>query len=90
MSSKIPLAHLNIQGVNCVIFDADARVPTNQSRNALLTQLTARAQAAGLAVAKGALAFSQGGRIAFYGDHDLVRYLSNNPSAPRWTHEIAA
>jgi len=90
MSSKIPLAHVNIQGINCVIFDADARVPTNQARSALLAQLASQARAAGLAVSKRALAFRQGGRLTFFGDDDLVRYLSNNPSALRWTHKIAA
>ena len=90
MHQTIPLAHLNIQGVNCAIFDADASSHSNQARRDLLARLTVRAQAAGLAVSNWALAFRQNGRLTFYGDDDLVRYLSNNPGALRWTHEIQA
>jgi len=85
---KIPIAHVNIQGINCAVFDADARVPTNQARSALLAQLAARARAAGLAVSKRALAFRQGGRLTFFGDDDLVRYLRHNGWALRWTHKL--
>jgi len=90
MSHPIPLVHLNIQGVNCAVFDADALNHSNQARSNLLAQLAARARAAGLAVSKRALAFRENGRLTFFGDDDLVRYLSNNPRALRWTHEIQA
>ncbi|MCA9488989.1 MAG: hypothetical protein KC621_03680 [Myxococcales bacterium] len=90
MHNKIPLAHVNIQGIDCAIFGADARIPTNQARGALLAGLTSRARMAGLAVSKRALAFSQGGRLTFFGDRDLVAYLTSNAWAVSWTHEIEA
>ena len=90
MSMKVPLAHVGIQGIDCAVFGADARIPTTQARSDLLARLAMRARASGLAVAKRALAFRQGGRLTFFGDDDLVRYLSNNWLALRWTHEITA
>jgi len=90
MPTKIPLAHISIQGVNCAIFGADARIPTSQARSALLARLAMRARASGLAVSKRALAFRRGGRLTFFGDDDLVRFLRHNGQALRWTHEIAA
>jgi hypothetical protein len=88
MHNKIPLAHINIQGINCAIFGADARVPTSQARSKLLAQLVGRARRSGLAVSKRALAFHLGGRPTFFGDDDLVRHLSNNRWALNWTHDI--
>lgn len=86
---KINIAHLNIQRINCIIFEADARVPTNEARSAVLNDLTLRARSAGLAVEKRALAFRQGGHLMFQGDRDLVQYLCNGGSVGlRWTHTL--
>lgn len=53
----------------------------------LLHQLTQAARASGLRVEQSALAYKSGGRIQFYGDENLVRYLSKN-WIPHWTHTI--
>jgi hypothetical protein len=88
MHQSFPLAHLRIQGLNCAIFGADAADHANGNRSRLLAELTAGARRLGLAVDKRALAFSFGGRTQFYGDPDLVGFLSNNWRGPCWTHEI--
>lgn len=85
---EIPLSHVNIQNINCIVFDADARERTDSARAELLADLTARARASGLAVAKRALRFASGGRVTYYGDADLVRYLQNNGWALRTTHSL--
>ena len=87
MTTPIQLAHINIQRINCVIFNTDSRARTAQSRNRLLNQLTTRARLAGLAVSKSVLAYREGGRIKLFGDRDLVEFLSRR-QLPRWTHTI--
>ena len=84
----IPMAHLNIQGIDVAVFDADTRVPTQQARATLLSQLTRRARASGLRVSKSALAYRSCGRLEFYGTPDLVRYLAAAGGIPRWTHTL--
>lgn len=84
---KINVAHVNIQGLSCLICDADHQSRTQTGRNALLGQLTAEARAQNLRVDKSALAFRENGQLMFFGTPDLVRFLSNN-GLPRWTHVL--
>lgn len=83
----INMAHLQDQGINFAVFEADAVCRTQSGRQKLLAQLTARARASGLRVDKSALAFEEFGRICFFGTPDLVRYLSGG-RVPSWTHTI--
>jgi hypothetical protein len=88
---KINLAHLRERStsggwINFVVFDAKSS--SGDSGNpTLLAQLTARARASGLRVDQSALAYSQHGRIRFYGTKTLVDYLSRS-GVPGWTHTI--
>ena len=84
---QINVAHVNIQGQNCLICEANAKDHTDSTRSTLLAQLTAAARAQNLRVEKSALAFSEHGRLQFYGSRDLVGFLANN-SLPRWTHKL--
>jgi hypothetical protein len=87
---RIRLAHLRDQGINFAVFAADAPTHTRGDRDIALRDLTSKARAAGLRVDKAALAFTEHGRLTFYGTPDLVRYLSQRGGAPRWTHWIEA
>jgi len=88
---KINFAHLRERStsggwINFVVFDAKST--SGDSGNAvLLAQLTARVRALGLSVDQSALAYSQNGRIRFYGIGSLVDYLSRS-GIPRWTHTL--
>lgn len=86
---KINMAHLRERSttggwINFAIFDAKATTGDNAG---LLHQLTRAARANGLQVDQSALAFQSGGRIQFYGDKNLVSYLSKG-WIPQWTHTI--
>jgi len=89
---KIDLAHLREKStsggwIDFAVFDAKSTTGTNSDNADLLAQLTANARASGLKVDQSALAFKQTGKIKFYGDKNLVDYLSRN-GIPRWTHKI--
>jgi hypothetical protein len=84
---QINLAHIRIQGVNCAVFDANARVGTDTERAKVLADLTARVRRSGRRVEKSALAYSEGGQLHFYGTRDLVNYLAKR-SGIRWTHTL--
>lgn len=85
--STIRVAHLRTQGISYAVFDADVRTGLDADRNALLRELTVEAERQGLRVQKAALAFSQGGRVTFFGTPDLVRYLAAN-GVSHWTHTL--
>ena len=84
----IKLAHVRIQTLNCMVFEADSPARTPAARSQLLSQLTAKARQQGLAVDKAALAFAEAGQIRFFGSEDLVRYLAQR-GVPRWTHTLS-
>ena len=89
---RIALAHMRDQSttgdhINFAIFKADVTTGMDGDREALLLDLTNRARAAGLSIEKSALAFSEKGRVMFYGTPDLVEYLSKT-GVPRWTHYL--
>lgn len=86
---KINVAHLRERSttggwIDFAVFDAKSTTGDNVG---LLRQLTMAARAAGLKVDQSALAFQSGGRLQFYGDKNLVNYLSNG-WFPQWTHTI--
>lgn len=80
---QIRMAHLNIQGIDVAVFDANATDGTDDGRDEVLADLTYRARQLGLRVEKSALAYGR----RYYGTPDLVRYLANNGVA-RWTHTL--
>jgi hypothetical protein len=88
---KIKFAHLREHStsggwINFAVFDAKS-VSGDSGNSILLAQLTAQVRAQGLRVDQSALAFTQNGRVRFYGTGSLVNYLSR-AGIPRWTHSI--
>lgn len=84
---RVRLAHLRTQGIDFVVFDANASSDLDSDRATLLHQLTVAARNVGLKIDKSALAFVKAGRLRYYGTNDLVRYLANH-EVPCWTHTI--
>lgn len=89
---RIQMAHLRERAVsggwiNFAVFDARSTSGTESGNATLLASLTMKARASGLRVDQSALAFSEAGRIRFYGTPPLVQYLARM-GVPRWTHSI--
>lgn len=90
---QINFAHLreratNGGDINFAVFDARANSNTDASMSAVLADLTARARNSGLRVDQSALAFTENGRIKYYGTKNLVDYLSRS-RIPNWTHKLS-
>lgn len=86
---KVSLAHLRERStsggwIDFAVFDAKS---TSGDNNTLLCQLTIAARNAGLKVDQSALAYQVNGRVQFYGDRNLVDYLSRS-GVSHWTHTI--
>ncbi|HEY9629440.1 MAG TPA: hypothetical protein V6C84_19235 [Coleofasciculaceae cyanobacterium] len=73
--------------INFAVFEAKFTSGTNSDNNTLLSQSTNKARASGLRIDQYALVFVQHGRIQFYGDQNLVNYLSRS-GVPQWIHTI--
>jgi len=84
---QIEMAHIKTQGINFIVFNADAPSRMQQDRQRLLADLVRRARANRLRVEKAALAFNESGRTTFFGAPDLVRFLASS-GLPRWTHTL--
>ena len=89
---KINLAHIRERSttggwIDFAVFDAKATTCGDTGNNNLLVQLTAQARVNGLKIDQSALAYKQGSQIKFFGDKNLVNYLSGN-GVPRWTHTV--
>ena len=84
---RIEMAHIQEQGINFAVFNADATNHTDAGRQALLGRLIIAAQRNRLRVEKAALAFEEGGQIKYFGTPDLVRFLAPR-GVPRWTHTL--
>ena len=87
---RINFAHLRERSttggwIDFAVFDATPN--SSSERDSVLYQLTMAARQNGLSVDKSALAFRENGRNTFYGDQDLVDYLSKR-GIPRWTHHL--
>ena len=90
---QINFAHLreratNGGDINFAVFEARANTPTAGARSTVLADLTMRARNSGLRVDQSALAFSENGRIKFFGSKNLVNYLSRG-WIPHWTHKLS-
>jgi hypothetical protein len=84
---QINLSHVHIQGVDIAVFDANANTNSDRDRATILQDLTLTARRNGLNIDKSALAFSQSGKIRYYGTPDLVNYLAKS-GVLSWTHTI--
>ena len=91
---KINFAHLRERSttgapIDFAVFDARATAGTEQANAEVLSDLTFKARRAGYKVDQSALAYRENGRVRFYGDKNLVNYLSRR-GVPGWTHWIDA
>ena len=89
---SINFAHLRERStsggwINFAVFDARSASGTDSGNGELLSQLEQRVRELGLRVDQSSLACRKNGRMQFYGDKNLVGYLSRN-GVPRWTHRI--
>jgi hypothetical protein len=73
--------------INFAVFQADAISNTNTARSEALAELTHKARANGLRVDQAALAFRENGRTTYYGNSNLVDYLSR-VGIRGWTHTL--
>jgi hypothetical protein len=73
--------------IDFAVFEAKATSNTSSAKQSVLNQLTQAARSAGHKVDQSAIAFSQDGQIQFFGDKNLVDFLSNS-GLPQWTHWI--
>lgn len=89
---RINFAHLRERStsggwVNFAVFEARSSIGTDHANAEVLARLTSKARISGLQIDQSALAFMEGSRIKFYGDKNLVDYLSKS-GIPNWTHYI--
>lgn len=89
---QINFAHLREQAqsgghIDFAVFDAKSNSDCAGDNDALLAELTRKAQLQGLKIDQSALAYKSGARAKFYGDESLVSYLSRT-GVPRWTHTL--
>lgn len=73
--------------VNFAVFEARSTSGGDSANAQALAQLTVKARLAGHQVDQSALAFTENGRVKFYGTKNLVDYLSRS-GMPRWTHTM--
>jgi hypothetical protein len=89
---RINFAHIRERStsggwIDFAVFEARSSSGSNQGNAEVLSRLTSKARMAGYKIDQSALAFSEGGRIKFYGTPNLVDYLSKR-GVPNWTHYI--
>ncbi len=89
---KINFAHIRERSttgghIDFAVFDAKSTSGGDSGNANLLAQLTSSARASGLKIDQSALAYKQGNQIKFYGDKNLIDYLSNN-GVPQWTNTV--
>jgi len=87
---RISFAHLRERSttggwIDFAVFDAKPTI--SSERDSVLYRLTTAARQNGLKVDKSALVFRENGRNTFYGDKELVAYLSKR-GVLRWTHHL--
>lgn len=73
--------------VDFAVFDAKSASGSESDNAKLLMSLTNKARLSGKKVDQSALAFSEHGRVKFYGTKNLVDYLFGS-GVPQWTHSI--
>lgn len=73
--------------INFAVFESRSNSGLQADNDDVLAQLTIAARGQGLRVDQSALAFSENGRLKFFGATPLVEFLSKN-GLPRWTHYL--
>lgn len=91
---RINFAHIRERStsggwIDFAVFEAHSTSGSDSANNQVLVSLTAKARMAGYRIDKSALAFNEHGRLKFYGDKNLVNYLSRS-GLPHSTHWIDA
>ena len=91
---RINFAHLRERStvggwIDFAVFAANSTSRTQAGKAAILADLTLKTRRAGFRVDQSALAFEENGRVQFFGNKNLVKYLSQR-GVPRWTHSIDA
>lgn len=89
---KINFAHIRHPStsggnIDFAVFEARASSNTATGNQTILNQLTVAARSAGHKIDQPAIAFSENGRLKFFGDKNLIDFLSKS-GLPRWTHSI--
>lgn len=89
---RINFAHLRERSTNggpidFAVFEANSTSGTDSGRADVLHDLTTRVRLQGFKVDQSALAYSESGRLRFYGSPSLVAFLAKR-GVPRWTHHI--
>ena len=89
---RINFAHIREQSttggwIDFAVFEARSSAGTDEANAGVLARLTMKARASGKKIDQSALAFEENGRIKFYGDKNLVAYLSRS-GVPEWTDWI--
>lgn len=89
---RIHFAHIRERSktggwIDFAVFDAKSTTGSASAKDRVLADLTNKARAAGYKIDQSALAYSEHGRLKFWGSKPLVEYLSRS-GLPRWTHWI--
>lgn len=90
---QINFAHLRARAtsggaINFAVFEARANSNTDTAKSSVLAGLTMKARNSGLRIDQSALAFTENGRIKYFGSKNLVDYLSRSWT-PHWTHKLS-
>lgn len=89
----VRFAHLREQStsgewINFAVFEAVSASGSTEANAQVLARLTQKARLSGLKIDQSALAFMSNGRLSYYGDKNLVEYLSHHHRVHQWTHTI--
>jgi len=71
--------------IDFAVFDAKSTSGSNSDNGGVLAELTRKARVAGCKIDQSALAYTESGKIKFYGSKPLVDHLSR-VGLPQWTH----
>ena len=88
---QVEFAHLRERStsggwIDFAVFNAKS---TSGNNGSLLAELTMRARNAGCKIDQSALVFREGSQTRFYGDQNLVKYLSRLPYVPQFNKAIS-
>lgn len=89
---RINFAHIRERSasggwIDFAVFGTRSNAGTDEANAGVLARLTMRARASGKKIDQSALAYQENGRVRFFGDKNLVDYLSRS-GVPQWTHWI--
>ena len=85
---QVEFAHLRERSTSGGWIDFAVK-STSGNNGSLLAELTMRARNAGCKIDQSALVFREGSRTRFYGDQNLVKYLTRLPCIPQFNKAIS-